>query len=74
MKFSEALKYKDLLDSVKKLDSSIEDLKKLADLITKNGGKVLGKQLEEDLKVFKNYQCLPKSLEALETAIKNHQI
>ncbi|AEF56796.1 hypothetical protein [Campylobacter phage vB_CcoM-IBB_35] len=74
MKFSEALKYKDLLDSVKKLDSSIEDLKKLADLITKNGGKVLGKRLEEDLKVFKNYQYLPKSLEALETAIKNHQI
>ncbi|HEG0266475.1 TPA: hypothetical protein SB288_001428 [Campylobacter coli] len=74
MKFSEALKYKDLLDSVKKLDSSIEDLKKLANLITKNGGKVLGKQLEEDFKVFKNYQYLPKSLEALETAIKNHQI
>lgn len=41
MKFSEALKYKDLLDSVKKLDFSIEDLKKLANLITKNGGKFL---------------------------------
>ena len=39
MKFSETLKYKYLLDLFKKLDSSIEDLKKLADLICDTVGR-----------------------------------